>query len=344
MAYILGGRPVDRVLAGNTLMNPGNTTTTDLGNTSVIEAILFRIYGTLTNASYTTAPTKAVESIENLVSSFRNVTTRKVDGGQAGTLINVDAADLAYTTRIGHKTAPKRIDVGTANAAYAFESNFKHKYGLERSNIYSSTFLDSRNLSSNVLQTTWRTVADLFTSPGVAGTSTLTNTGLGVTLRTWEGCPKAGLWAPMKLRTQRRYNVAQSGDNVPFNDVPLDGVLIRQTFKGTVGPNDHTDPSDALFASANKAEGAHLQLLTKNYLESAGDTLYAQMQADDKDRYTLESVPTGYATAEYSRTGDYRDAVDLRDGRRAKNVLDLTYTGGSTNTLCISDERVVFQK
>src|SRR5260370_32015105 len=61
-----------------------------------IAFIDFRLTGTLTLASYTTAPTKLVESVENLVAQVLVQATGK--GGAAGIGV-IKAIDFAY----GHK-------------------------------------------------------------------------------------------------------------------------------------------------------------------------------------------------------------------------------------------------
>lgn len=310
-----------------------------LDTTAIVAELQFRLTGTLTNAAYSTAPTKRVESIENLISSLRIIGNGKVTGAQSDSFCDVDAAYLAYKTRIMESTAPERVDVGTTNAAYNFVSTFKRYFGAKRSgnsSFYQSCFLDSRNLSRFTANFQWRDVTAMVEA-GVGGTSTLSNVQCTILSREYQGGP-ATTNAPYVKESQRKFDLTNLGGlNKPFLNAPVGGWMPRQTFKTTVGDTDYADPSDVVIATSQKPEGAHIQTQQNgNYLWM--DTTYLQQRAVDKVLYNLEAIPTGYVTLEYP------NGLNLRSANTLQNNLDITFTGGSTNTLQITDEQVVFKK
>ncbi len=340
--YKVTGNPVDRVYTSVIPFQANANVAFALDTNALVEELQFQITGTLTNAAYTTAPVKRVESLENLIANLRISGTAKNTGGRTADYCSVDGAYLAYRSRCMETTAPVRTDVGTANAAYAFISTFKKYFGAKRLGaFYPYTFLDSRNLSSFTVNTQFRDVnALLDLTAAVGGTAVLTAVQMTVHSREWQdGAVVAN--APYVRETQRSFDLTNySGVDKDLLNAPVGNVLTRQTFKGTVGDTVYSDPSDAIFATAAKLEGPHIKtVLNGNYTRS--DSTYPQMRANEKTLYSLETVPTGYVTQEYSRTGSIGNALDVRRARTLKNVADLTFTAGSTNTLQITDEEVV---
>ncbi|MBS1815748.1 MAG: hypothetical protein JSS87_12815 [Acidobacteria bacterium] len=336
MPFVAGGR-THKTLDGITAMTPNLPTITQLPLTSRVVKIAIRLTGTLTLASYTVAPTKAVEGIENLIQSIRVVGQRLKPGAQVGTYINVDPAFLVKQTTFFEGTAPTRVDVGTANGAYNFETNFNIYLMPPRTRLLGVLGIDGRLLSSFNLIAQWRDV-NAVVSGGTGGTATLSNVGFTTTVDAFEGGSEiAG--SPFALTTYRDTDITASKDNLSIENLPIDGILTRQVFKGMIGANDHADPSDALFASVAKAEGGHITTDILNYSMRPFDAIYGAMRADNKQWFGLESMPAGYAVRDYLKTGQPLNLVRL--GQKARNVFDVTYTSGNVNTLRIYDERIV---
>jgi hypothetical protein len=341
MAYQVKGNFIDRIyntvvpFAANAAIN------FQLSVTSIVSELQFRLTGTLTNAAYSTAPVKRVESIENLISQLRITGNGKVTGAQSDAFNSTDAAFLAYKTRIMETTAPYRVDVGTTNAAYPFVSTFKRYFGAKRSgsaSFFQSCFLDSRNLSTFNAAFQWRDVGAMIDpTTGVGGTSVLSNVQCTILSREYQGGPPTSN-APYVKESQRSFDLTNlAGLNVPFKNAPVGGWMPRQTFKTTVGDQPYCDPSDAVIATTQKAEGAHMQSQQDGrYLWM--DTTYLQQRDVDKTLYNVETLPTGYCTLEYP------GGLNLASAQTLDNILDLTVTGGSTNTLQITDEQVIFAK
>ncbi len=88
---------------------------------SAMAFLRFRLTGTLNVTVAATA--KLVESIENLIAMLQCVAVGKGPKAISDTLKSVDAPYLYRLTHLLEETTPTRIDVGTAVAAYAFETN-----------------------------------------------------------------------------------------------------------------------------------------------------------------------------------------------------------------------------
>ena len=311
-----------------------------LSTTAIVAELQFRLTGTLTNAGFSAAPTKRVESLENLISLLNITGNGKVTGAQSAPFCSVDAAYLAYKTRCMEATAPYRVDVGTTNAAYPFVSTFKKYFGAKRSgssSFYQSCFADARNMSTFTASVQWRDVtAVIDPTTGTGGTSTLSAVQIAVLSREYQGGPPT-TGAPYVMESQRSFNIANSGLLTPFLNAPVNNWMPRQTFKSMVGDVNYADPSDALIATTQRPEGAHIQTQQNgNYLWM--DTTYLSQRDVDKTLYKLETLPTGYVTLEYP------GGLNLATAATLQNNIDVTYTGGNTNTLQITDEQVVFAK
>jgi hypothetical protein len=336
MAYQVQGNFIDRIYSNVIPFTPNASQAFQLNTTSIVAELQFRLTGTLTNASYSTAPTKRVESLENLISLLNITGNGKVTGAQSAPFNATDAAYMAYKTRCMEATQPTRVDVGTANAAYLFSSTFKKYFGAKRSgssSFYQSCFVDSRNLSTFTASVQWRDVTAMVEG-GVAGTSTLSGVQIAVLSREYQGGPPTAN-APYVQESQRTFNIVNSGLLTPFLNAPVNNWMPRQTFKAMIGDQNYADPSDELIATTMRPEGAHIQTQQNgNYLWM--DTTYDSQRDVDKTLYKLESLPTGYVTLEYP------GGLNLATAATLTNNLDVTYTSGSTNTLQITDEQVVF--
>jgi hypothetical protein len=337
--YRVQGNYIDRVYNTVAAFSANAATTFALNITSIVAELQFRLTGTLTNAGYSAAPTKRVESIENLLAQLRIVGNGKVSGAQSDSFVAADAAYLAYKTRIMESTAPSRVDVGITNAAYAFTSTFKHYFGAKRSgnaSFYQSCFLDSRNLSAFTANFQWRD-ATAMVEGGTGGTSVLSNVQVAILSREYQGGPPTTR-APYVKVSQRQFDLTNlAGLSVPFKNAPVGNYMPRQTFKTMVGDTNFADPSDAVIATTQRPEGAHIVTKQNGNYEWMNTTYLHQRDAD-KTLYNLETLPTGYCTLEYPGGLNLAKAISL------DNILDITFTNSNTNTLQITDEEVVFSK
>lgn len=346
MAQRVAGNAVEKTYPTLIAFNAGGATPFSLDVTRIIETLQFQLTGTLTNAGYTTAPVKRVESLENLIRSLEIEGVSKGTGLQADKFTAVDAAYLVYQTRCLETTAPDRVDVGTANAVYNFRSTWNKYFGLKRhsgAGEYQAGFLDSRFLSTLTATLNFRDVtAVIDPTTGVAGTSVLSNVNVAVHSIEWSGAPK-GIRNLYLKQSQRSFDLTNlSGLNQPFLNAPVGSFMPRQTFKTTVGNTAYSDPTNSVLTTTLQAKGAFLRTNQNgdfDWLNISAAHLQSKMKTD----YSVESLPAGYYTQEYSRTRDLAGDIDLRAAQNLTNFIDLTTTAGSTNTLQITDERVIYR-
>jgi hypothetical protein len=331
---------VDRLIGNPTVVNfaAGSNVQQQLQDNYAMEHLAFRLTGTLTLAGYSAAPTKLVESTENLIQFLQLTATGNSAGATTDQLINVDAALLAFKTRLMEGTAPTRVDVATANGAYAFETNFKHHFIDPRSDASALTMLYTSMLSSLTAAYQFRDATAMVTG-GTGGTATLTGVQITVQSREYLG-RMAPSPSPYVKLSQRKFNIVQSQNGFDCDRVPVSNILRREYFKGMLGANNYSDPSDTIFGATGKPEGPHLTLQINNATTKL-DQVYQQIRNDNKTLFGVETIPAGYAVYEPARSRKLRSSIPMVGVGRADNYIDVNFTGGSTNTIQITDEELV---
>ena len=284
------------------------------------------------------APSKYVESIENLVASYSLAATGKTAGATTDQLSAVDLAFLRFKTRMMEGTDVTRTDVGTANGGYMFETNVKKYFIDPRSDKSTLTRLFAATLSALTSTLQFRD-ASAMVYGGVGGTATLTGVNVVTQVRGYLGMTPNSP-SPYVRETQRTYTVNQSQDSFVCDRIPVGNILRRQYFKGMVGPTNYADPSNTVFGSASKIEGPHVTL-TINTAAKKLDQVFASIQNDDKLLFGVESVPAGYAIYEPARNKRLVNSLPMLGVDSAQNTFDVNYTPGSINTIQITDEVLV---
>jgi hypothetical protein len=140
--------------------------------------------------------------------------------------------------------------------------------------------------------------------------------------------------------SQRTYNVVAQQNGLVCDRVPLGQVLRRQYFKGMLGSTPYGDPSDSMFGAIGKPEGPHITLKL-NQATVKVDQVYQQLRADNKTLFSVETMPTGYAIYEPARNRALRNSVPMDGVGYAENDIDVNFTGGSINTIQITDEQII---
>ena len=331
---------VDQLIGNPNVVNfaANSNVQQQLQNNYAMEFLHYRLTGTLTLASYTTAPSKFVESLENLIAFLQVTATGKSSGATTDQLCNVDGGFLRFKTHLMEGTDVTRTDVGTANGTYAFETNFKKYFVDPRSNASRLTMLFTNLLSTLTSSFQFRDQTAMVTG-GVAGTAVLSGVQLTAQTRQYLGLTPPSP-SPYVKETQRTFNVTSSQNLFDYSKVPIGNVLRRQYFKGMVGSNSFSDPSDAIFGATGKPEGPHIQLQINNATTKL-DQVYGQIRADNKTLFGVETIPTGYAIYEPARNKKLINSLAMGNVANADNFIDTYFTNGSTNTLQITDEQIV---
>lgn len=301
----------------------------------------FRLTGTLTLASYSVAPTKLVESVENLVAQILIQATGKGGAAGIGTIKQIDFAYGFRMTQFMEGSAPTRVDVGTSNAAFNFETNMRVYFslppkgrqvgGLSPAELYYTLLIDARFLSNFTATFQFRDQTALVTG-GTGGTATLSNVQITTQVREITGFgPRR---RPFVRETNQLFDVTVSQLEKRYKDIPVGNTIRRVTFKGTVGANAYSDPSDAPFNNTTRAEGPRLRLQENNSFNCM-DLNYFQQRNANKNVFALEAMPTGYVVWEPP------SGRNVRGVERLDLVADVNFTGSSTNEIQATTQEVV---
>ena len=310
----------------------------------------FRITGTATHAGYTTPPTKLVESIENLLATLNISATGKGGAAAIGTIKACNAAYFYRMTHFMESAAPPRIDIGTNNSAYNFETNFRVYFslpprgrrlgGLTPRELFNTHVLDARFMSNFTATYQFQNSTTMVTG-GASETTTLSSVQVTCQVREITGYPthdKNGnpILRPYVKEEQFLFDVTQTQLEKRFKDLPTGNRYRRVTFKGTVGANTFSDPSDAPFnfTGSGRAEGPHVKLQENNSFNFM-DIIYQQQRATNKHVYGLETMPTGYVVWEPS------SGRSTRGVERMDMLVDTNLTGGLTNEIEATLQQIV---
>jgi hypothetical protein len=331
---------VDVLIGNPTVVLPllNSNVQQQLWNNYAMDFLDFRLTGTLTLASYTTNPSKYVESVENFIASLQLTATGKSAGATSDVLCNVDGGFLRLKQRMMEGTDVVRTDVGTSNGTYAFETNLRKYFMDPRSDKSRLTRLFTASLSSLTASFQFRDQT-AFVYGGVAGTAVLSGLQLTTQARQYLGL-RPPVPSPYVKETQRTGNIVAQTNGYVMDKVPVGQVLRRQYFKGMLGPVPWADPSDAIFGASGKLEGPHVQLQINSNTYPL-DAVYNQIRANNKALFSVESMPSGYALYEPARNRKLSASLPLTNVATAQNNIDVNYTAGSINTIQITDEQII---
>lgn len=290
---------------------------------SVLQYLTLRLTGTLTLASYTAAPTKFVEAVENLVSQILLTATGNASGSISDTIKSIDFAWSHRHTQFVTSTEPTRTDVGTSNAAYNFESNCTLFLGA----------LDVRALSSLIMQISWRDQTAMVTG-GTGGTATLSNVQITVQGREIMGSALNPSRSFLK-ESQQTYDVTSSKLAQKLDQLPVGNTIQRIGFKGTVGSVAFADPSDTVFNNTTNAVGPIVEVKA-NSAYTVAKVVYQQNRSVNKRQFQLNTdMPAGYMV--WQPRAPFR----ARNAARLDAFVDTNFTNGSTNEIQVTTVEVV---
>lgn len=297
----------------------------DLPRVAVYDSLWIRVNGTLTNTGYAGAPTKFAETPMNIVQSLQVIAT----GSLQDTIKSIDLPWAYRQTQFLEGTAPFTSDVGTTNAAFAFECGARLYFRNMRSVNPLATLLDARRLSGLTLRTIWRDQTSLVTG-GSGGSSALSATQLTAIAREYYDMPAAAANAKFAYlkEQQRSFAIAGSQQEYLISNLPVGNRYRRICFKGTVGSTTFADNSDALF---NLAASQNVKIRDgSTFPLNVG---YFAQRAEDKQLYRVEAMPAGYCVWEPVKLGTDAEMYDARAKRQLEALVDVNFTGGQTNTL-----------
>lgn len=345
--------PVEEIF-GNPFVNTylaNQVTEQDIPREAVEEYWDLYLKGTLTLASYTTAPTAYVEALENLVYMVAVQASAAVPGGVNEQFKNTDMAYLRFITNIYETQDVTRTNIGTANQAYNFSTTPRLYFTDPLSRLPSgkdtskSTMLDARLLSSLKLDIGWRDQTAMVYG-GVAGTATLSNVQLQVKTRHYYGVNNVAQNGQTICRSylrevQQLYPVVSSQIDYQFNNLRVGAILHRLTIKGLLAPSgapstvSFADPSDVVLGSnTTRAQGPQIELDVNGNSYTPLEAVYAQLQFTDTKLFKLANAwRSGYLVFEPSAKHNPRAMLNLRQAVTLQMLADTVFTSGVQNNV-----------
>jgi hypothetical protein len=200
------------------------------------------------------------------------------------------------------------------------------------SDLYFCHLFDARFVTNLILSTQFRDQTAMVTG-GAGGTATLSNVQITVQVRELTGFPSqradgSPIIRPYVKESQLLFDVTQTQLQKQYKDLPVGNFYRRVTFKGTVGANTYSDPTDTVFnyTGSGRADGPHLTL-KENLSFSFMDIIYQQQRAANKTTFGIENLPAGYVVWD---PGSGRNTQGLN---RMDLFVDTNFTNSSTNEI-----------
>lgn len=356
MASAAQAIPIQEIIGNPNVLTyaASSITEADMPRTAVEEYWDLYLQGTLTNASYSTAPTAFIETPETLIYQVLVNAAAAAPGGVNEAFKNVDFAYLRFISHMYTGTDITRTGIGTANQAYAFASTPRLWFTDPLAKLPTgkstakATMLDARLLSTLKLDIGWRNPAALVYG-GVAGTSTLSGTTLQVMATHYFGLsnttPNGAVIVRNYLReVQQIFPVVSSQISYQFLNLRVGAILARLTIKGILQPSgapstvNFADPSDVLLGSnTTRAQGPQVQVMVNNNAYIPLTAVYAQLQNSDTKLFNLTGSspqwPAGYLVYETSTTHNPRAQLNLRSAVNMSLWADTIFTSGQQNNV-----------
>jgi hypothetical protein len=349
--------PVDEIVGNPNILafSAGEVTESDMPRTNVEEYWDLFFTGTLTNASYTTAPTSYVEAMLNIVYQVLVNASAATRGGVNEAFKNIDLAYLAFIDYMYQGVWPDSnfgvYSIGTANAALPFTVTPRLYFTDPLSRLPNgkstakATMLDTRLLSSLKLDIGWRNAAAMVYG-GVAGTSTLSGLQMQVKALHYSGIPNLTPDGVTIVRNylrevQQLYPVTNTAIDTQFQNLRVGAILHRLTIKGIVAPGgapssvNFADPSDVVLqGNTTRATGAQLTMKVNNNAYTPLQLPTKQLQRGNLSTFGLTkgTVP-GYEVWETSGAHNPRAMLNLQAAINMVMFADTEFTASVQNNV-----------
>jgi hypothetical protein len=224
---------------------------------------------TATLAGYTTQPTpvgsNTYEQVLNLIQSVSLTATANSAGATSDQLVSTDLLTLAvYQYYYGKGTTPITPFSTFSNAAFNVAAAVKINFMDPWSNVGGLTRLDARLLSTLQLSIGFRDATSI-AAGGVAGTTTISNGQVVLTVREWQNVSER--IRPYLKFTQRTAPITNQTNGLDVTGVPIGNVLRRELLQGivpAVSGYNYGWSSAAAFGSTGQAQGPMWRLNTNN--------------------------------------------------------------------------------
>lgn len=350
-----GAIPLDRLVGQPNILNwvANQQQQSNIDRTGLYDYLMLNLSYTLTLASYTTFPTlvgsNGYEAGLNLVQSVLLQATGNAAGATTDTLTNVDLVTLGvYQYYYNKGILPGAPMNPVANAAYNGSYGVKIFFIDPWSNKSTLTRLDSRLLSSLQLTVGWRDATSIV-SGGVAGTATLSNAQMVLSVREWQNI--AQRLRPWLRMSYRQTQIVAQQNAFDFQGVPIGNVLRRELMQGIVpqvANYNYGWSSAAAFGSTGQAQGPMWTLQINSSTNVLSSSL-AQIASGNVSLLNLQ--PTGWGAGTGAIPGWYlyepaqqkklSQALPMWGINRADDLIDVAAPGTYGSYVRVTDLEVV---
>jgi hypothetical protein len=350
-----GSVPLDRLVGQPPILNfaANQQQVSQIDRTGLYDFLKLNLSFTATNAGYSTQPTavgsNGYEQVLNMIQSVVLTATGNAAGATTDTMINTDLVTLAvYQYYYSGGTLPGTPFATFANSAQNVSAIVKANFIDPWSNKPTMTRLDSRLLSQLNLTVGWRDSTS-YASGGVAGTTTVTNGQVVLSVREWQNVPQV-IRPWLRISDRKVQIVAQQNAQI-VQGVPIGNVIRRELIQGIVplvtGYN-YGWSSAAAFGSTGQAQGPMFQLQINNSTKVLNES-FADILADNPQLLqitqnawgTLNGAIPGWYVYEPARQKKVSQSLPMWGVNRADNFVDVAAPGSFGSYLKISDIEMV---
>lgn len=351
-----GSVPLDRLIGQPPILNyaAAQQSVSQVDRTGLYDFIKLNLSYTATYAAYSTPPSlvgnTAWEATLNLIQNVTLTATGNAAGSTTDTMVNTDFLTLAvYQYYYSGSALPGTSPLTTpANGAQNAGASAKIFFIDPWSNKGTMTRLDSRLLSQLNLSISWRDPTS-FSTGGVAGTTTVTNGQVVLSVREWQNVSQ--LIRPWLRMSDRKIQIVAQQNAQQVQGVPIGNVLRREFLQGIVpaaAGYNYGWTSAAAFGSTGQAQGPMYQLLINNSIKVLNQSL-ANLVDDNIQLLHLSannsfgtggSIP-GWYFYEPARQRKVSQSLPMWGVNRADNFIDVAPPGPNGSYLKITDLELV---
>jgi len=355
MGVSSGAVLLDRLVGQPPILNfaANQQQVSQIDRTGVYDFLQLTLSYTATLAGYSTLPSmvgsNVYEQVLNLIQNVTLTSSGNAAGATTDTNVNTDLLTLAaYQYYYSNGTVPGVPFSTLSNAAFNVTAAAKIMFTDPWSNKSELTRLDSRLLSQLNLSVTWRDYTSVVTG-GVAGTTTISNGQIVLTVREWQNVTEAV--RPWIRLSDRKQAITNQQNGQLFQGVPIGNVLRRELLQGIVpaaSGYNYGWSSAAAFGSTGQAQGPMWKLLLNNstpVLNTALSTLVTdnpQLLGITSNAWgTTQGAIPGWFIYEPARNKKLANAIPMWGIQRADDFIDVAAPGTYGSYAKITDAEVV---
>jgi hypothetical protein len=278
------------------------------------------------------------EAFWNLIQSVNLTATANAAGATSDNLCNTDAFTLAvyqYLYSKGLVSSNAQQVLGTSNGAYPVTGGVKINFLDPWSNVPTLTRLDARLLANLQLSIGFRDQTAIVAG-GVAGTATLTNAQVVLTVREWQNVPE--VIRPYLKISNRQAPIVNQTNALDVQGIPTGNLLRRELLQGivpAVAGYNYGWSSPAAFGATGQAQGPMWGIKTNNSVQLVNTPLNANVLdllqllgvAASGAPQTAGGITYGWYGYEPARNKAFSASIPMWGVQKADDYIDVAAPG-----------------